>query len=231
MLAALIAGERDPKALAQLAAPACAPRGLLEEAFTGHLSDRHAFLLATMLGRIDQAGADIAELDRTIDEAVAPFVQAANRLDEICGVGRLAAQVIAEVGPTWAASPPRATWAKFAPGVKQSAGKPKARPPPGTATATWPRCWARPPWSPAGPIPFGRALPPHRPAPRYQEGDRRSRPLHLVIVRHLLADPTDRFHDLGSGFYGTGSNPERTKRNHVRQLETLGYMVTLEPAA
>jgi transposase len=48
---------------------------------------------------------------------------------------------------------------------------------------------------------------------------------------HLLADPTARFHDLGPGFYDTRNNPERIKRNHVRQLEALGNKVTLEPAA
>jgi transposase len=53
----------------------------------------------------------------------------------------------------------------------------------------------------------------------------------LVIVWHLLADPTARFHDLGPGFYDTRINPERAKRNHVRQLEALGYKVTLESTA
>jgi transposase len=52
-----------------------------------------------------------------------------------------------------------------------------------------------------------------------------------VIVWHLLADPEVRFHDLGAGFYDTRSNAERAKRNHIRQLEALGYKVTLEPAA
>ena len=53
----------------------------------------------------------------------------------------------------------------------------------------------------------------------------------LVIVWHLLADPTARFCDLGPGFYDTRVNAERAKRNHVRQLEALGYTVTLQPAA
>jgi hypothetical protein len=53
----------------------------------------------------------------------------------------------------------------------------------------------------------------------------------LVIVWHLLSDPDARFHDLGPGFYDTRINAERRKRNHIRQLETLGYKVTLEPAA
>jgi beta-lactam-binding protein with PASTA domain len=40
-----------------------------------------------------------------------------------------------------------------------------------------------------------------------------------------------RFHDLGPGFYDTRNNADRTKRNHVRQLQALGYKVTLKPAA
>src|SRR6266571_6156705 len=64
MMAALIAGERDPKALAQLARRRLrAKLSLLEEAFYGHFSDHHAFLLQTMLSRIDQATADIAALE------------------------------------------------------------------------------------------------------------------------------------------------------------------------
>jgi hypothetical protein len=53
----------------------------------------------------------------------------------------------------------------------------------------------------------------------------------LTIVWHLLNDPATRFTDLGSGFYDTRVNPERRKRNHIRQLEALGYTVTLAPAA
>ena len=53
----------------------------------------------------------------------------------------------------------------------------------------------------------------------------------LVITWHLLADPGTHHAELGSDFYDTPINPERRKRNHIRQLETLGYKVTLEPAA
>src|SRR6266508_3442519 len=76
MLAALIAGERDPKALAQLARRRLrAKLSLLEEAFYGHFSDHHAFLLQTMLARIDQATADIATVEAHIDAEIAPFAQ------------------------------------------------------------------------------------------------------------------------------------------------------------
>ena len=54
MLSALIAGERDPRVLAELArARMRAKIGQLQEAFVGHFSDHHAFLLQRMLTRID----------------------------------------------------------------------------------------------------------------------------------------------------------------------------------
>jgi hypothetical protein len=53
----------------------------------------------------------------------------------------------------------------------------------------------------------------------------------LVIVWHLLSDPTDHFHDLGPGFYATRIDPDRRKRNYIRQLEALGYTVTIQPTA
>ena len=128
MMAALIAGERDPKRLARLArARLRAKLQALEEAFHGRFSDHHAFLLQTMLDRIDQTSADIAAVEATIEAAIAPFAGAVDRLDEICGVGRSAAQVIiAEIGVDMGRFPTpghMVSWARFAPGVKESAGK------------------------------------------------------------------------------------------------------------
>jgi transposase len=74
MLDALVAGERDPKALAQLARTRLrAKRALLQEAFVGRFGEHHAFLLARMLSRIDQASADIAAVEARIEAEVAPF--------------------------------------------------------------------------------------------------------------------------------------------------------------
>jgi len=53
----------------------------------------------------------------------------------------------------------------------------------------------------------------------------------LVIVWHLLADPTTRFQDLGPDYYTGRLDQKRKIRNHVRQLEALGYSVTLNPVA
>ncbi len=53
----------------------------------------------------------------------------------------------------------------------------------------------------------------------------------LVIIWHLHSDPETRYRDLGSDFYDNRIGPDRKKRTHIRQLEALGYKVTLEPAA
>lgn len=60
MMAALIAGERDPKVLAQFARGSMRGKSeRLQEAFTGRFTEHHAFLLRTMLARVDSINADI----------------------------------------------------------------------------------------------------------------------------------------------------------------------------
>jgi len=237
MMAALIAGERDPKALAQLARRRLrAKLSQLEEAFYGHFSDHHAFLLETMLARIDQASADIATLEAHIEAEIAPFQAAVDRLDEICGVGRSAAQVIiAEIGMDMSRFPTAGhlvSWARFAPGVNESAGKQKGKATTGHGNPYLARVLGE------AAVAAGKTntfL-----GERYRRIARRrgtkkaivavGRSI-LIIVWHLLSDPDARFHDLGPGFYDTRIDTERKKRNHVRQLEALGYKVTLQPAA
>jgi transposase len=53
----------------------------------------------------------------------------------------------------------------------------------------------------------------------------------LTIIWHLLSDPAAGFRDLGADFYLSRTDTERRKRNHIRQLEALGYRVTLDLAA
>ena len=74
MMAALIAGERNPKVLAQMArARMRAKMTDLEEAFYGRFSDHHAFLLAKMLARVDAIDADIADLEARIEQEIRLF--------------------------------------------------------------------------------------------------------------------------------------------------------------
>src|SRR5215217_2535429 len=237
MLAALLAGERDPKALAQLArARMRAKISVLEEAFVGHFTDHHAFLLRTMLARIDETGADIAAVEAKIAELIAPFAQTVDRLDEIPGVGPTAAHVmIAEIGLDMSRFPTAAhlcSWARLAPGVKESAGKKKGRGSTGHGNPYLARVLGEAAVAAAKTNTFlgerYRRIARRRGAKRAIVAVGRS---ILVIIWHLLSDPTLRFHDLGAGFYDTRIGPERAKRNHIRQLEALGYKVTLEPAA
>jgi transposase len=237
MMAALIAGERDPKVLARMARTRLrAKLSLLEEAFYGRFSDHHAFLLRTMLARIDQASADIAAVEAKIEEQIAPFAAAADRLDEICGVGRTAAQVIiAEVGTDMSRFPTAGhlvSWARYAPGVKESAGKKKGKATTGHGNPYLARVLGEAAVAAGRTNTFlgerYRRLAKRRGTKKAIVAVGRS---ILIIVWHLLSDPQAHFHDLGPGFYDTRIDAERRKRNHVRQLEALGYKVTLQPAA
>jgi transposase len=51
----------------------------------------------------------------------------------------------------------------------------------------------------------------------------------LIIIWHLLNDPTSRFHDLGTDYYTRRVDTQRKTRDHVRQLQALGFTVTLQP--
>jgi transposase len=158
MLAALVAGERDPKVLAQLArARMRAKLSLLEEAFTGFFTDQHAFLLGKMLARVDALDADLAELDAKLEELIAPLARAVDRLDEIPGVGQTAAHLlIAEIGTDMTRFPTAGhlvSWATYAPGVSESAGKRKGSGSTGHGNPYLARVLGEAPSPPARPIP------------------------------------------------------------------------------
>ena len=237
MMNALIGGQRDPKVLAAMARGRMrAKKAQLEEAFTGYFTDHHRLLLTKMLARIDALSADIAELETVIEEMIAPFADAVARLDEIPGIGPTAAAVVlAEIGVDMSRFPTPGhlgSWAKFTPTTKQSAGKRK-----GNGTTGHGNRYLAKVLGEAAVI-AGRTdtfL-----GERYRRIARRrgkntaivavGRSM-LVIIWHLLSEPDAHFIDLGPDFYDKRIDRERKKRAHIRQLEALGYHVTLEPAA
>jgi transposase len=91
---------------------------------------RSPAIKAAITARIDGIDADIAVLDAQIEAHLAPFDNAVERLDEIPGIGPVAAAVIiAEIGVdmTWFPTAGHlCSWAKFSPGIKSSAGKNKS---------------------------------------------------------------------------------------------------------
>ena len=177
MLEALIAGQRDPKVLAELARGRLrVKRAALVEALTGQFSDHHARLARILLDQIDGLTTQLDQLTTLIEEAIAaiPTAQApaagldpgptvgagapaqgplpaVQRLDEVPGIGSKAAQVIiAELGLDMGQFPTPGhlvSWAKIAPQTIQSGAKHRAGPT-GKATRT---CGARSGRSPPRP--------------------------------------------------------------------------------
>jgi transposase len=259
MLEAMIAGQRSPKILADLAIGKMrAKRKELTEALDGKFEDHHAELARVLLDQIDALTAQIDQLSARVsgliaqipaaqgvdadgttgpdagrgpDAAVLPAVA---RLDEITGCGIVAAQaIIAEIGldMTVFGTPGRlVSWAKRCPQTRQSGKK-----------TTSGKAGKGNPWlnGVLGEIAASCARTDTFLGERYRRLARRrgkrkalaaiARSI-LVIIFHLLADPAARFADLGSGYYDERISAERKIRSHVRQLEALGLTVTLTPA-
>jgi hypothetical protein len=187
-----------------------------------------------MLARIDAIAADIADLDAKIEELIAPFAQAVDRLDLIPGVAPTAAAVIiAEIGLDMTRFPTPGhltSWARFAPGVKESAGKHKGASSTGHGNPYLARA--------LGEAAIGASRTNTFLGERYRRLARRrgkkkavvavGRSI-LTIVWHLLSNPGTEFNDLGADFYDDRVGTERRRREHIRQLEALGYKLTLEP--
>jgi transposase len=237
MLEAMIDGERNPKVLAQMAHGVMRRRiPVLEEALTGFFEDHHADLCRRMLRRIDDLTADITSLDARVEELIAPFAQVVEKLDEIPGVGRRAAQeIIAETGPDMSVFPTAAhlaSWAKFTPIDNNSAGRKK-----GGSTGKGN------PWlaGTLGEVVAGLSRTDTFLGERYRRLARRRGKKRaivavgnsvLTVVWHLLSDPDQHFVDLGSGFHDSRINKRRRERDLVRQLEHLtGRKVTLTDTA
>jgi transposase len=236
ILEALIAGQRNPRALADLAKGSLrGKRDVLAEALTGHFEDHHGYLCRMMCDRIDDLTAQVDQLTGRIEELIAPFAHQVTQLDEVTGIGPVAAQdVIAEIGvtmtPVFPTAPHLVSWAKRAPIDNQSAGRNKGG-----------RTGKGNPWlgGVLGEIVAGLARTDTFLGARYRRLARR-RGKHkaivavsnsvLTIIWHLLADPEARYHDLGADFYHNKINKQRRERELVRQLEHLtGQKVTLHP--
>jgi transposase len=260
MLEAPIAGERDPRVLAGLARGRMkAKHDALAEALTGRFDDHHAELARMLLDQIDSLSAQIGTLTTRIQQLLAaiPAAQgvdadgttgpgagtgtaaavlpAVARLDEITGIGPGAAQVIlAELGLDMSVFPTPAqlvSWAKLCPRTIQSGAATRA----GKTGKGNPYLKGVLAEAAAAAAKTDTFL-----GERYRRLVKRRGKLKalvavarsiLVIVWHLLADPAARYHDLGAGYWASRIDKAKKARNHIRQLEALGFTVTLAPAA
>ena len=133
ILAALVGGETDAAAMADLARGKMRrKRDELEKALTGRMGDHHRMLIALHLEQIDLLDDQIAHLSRQIAERLRPYKEQLALLDTIPGVGPYIAEVLAaEMGLTMDQFPSAghlASWAGMCPGNYESAGKHKKGP-------------------------------------------------------------------------------------------------------
>ena len=158
MLTAIIAGQRDPKVLAQMARTRMRGKiAQLEEALDcSFFTEQHAFILQMMLANIDHLTAQINELNAKIEVLCEPYERQIAQLDAIPGFGIITAQdIIGEIGVDMTVFPTAGhlcSWARQAPQVSEPPpGNARARTPPAAATPTSAAPSASPPPTPAAP--------------------------------------------------------------------------------
>jgi transposase len=236
MLEAIIAGERNPTVLAQLARRRMRRKiSELEQALDcSFVSDEHVFVLAMMLAAIDHLTAQIDELTAKIDVLCEPYRHQIGQLCTTPGTDVITAQdIIGEIGVDMTVFPTAghlASWARRAPQVRASGGKRKGKnatgrgnPYFGAATGEAAISAGRTQTFPGTKY---RRLARHMPRKKAHVATGRS----LITIYHaLLSDPGATCTDLGADYYEQRMHVRRQARNHVRTLERLGYKVTIQP--
>jgi transposase len=235
MLEALIAGETDPEKLAELARKRLREKiPALQLALQGRVTDHHRFLLRMHLDHVTHLEELIGRLSARIEESMAPFAEAVERLQTIPGVSqRVAETVAAEIGMNMEQFPSAdhlASWAGMCSGNNESAGKRRSgRTVKGNRWLK--RILVQAAW--AASHTKGTYL-----AAQYRRlAKRRGRKRALVavghtllvIIYHVLKRGTT-YAELGVDFLDR-LEPERLTRQLVKRLEALGHKVTLEPCS
>ncbi len=236
MIEALIAGERDPKVLAEMARSVLRAKiPQLEEAFSGRFGDHHAFLCRQIIDHIDHLDASIGELNAEVARRLAPFEAAITILSSITGVSRVTAEVlVAEMGVDMSRFPTAGhlcAWAGVAPASHESAGKHR---PAGTRRGA--------PWLRRALIESAKAAARTKGSyfsAQYSRIARRRGPNKatvavansiLAVAWHLLTNGA-LYHDPGAGYFDQRNDPAREAKRLQRRIESLGFEVTLTHTA
>jgi transposase len=233
MLAALRAGSRDAVAMAQCARGRLREKiPQLEQALVGTMGPHQRFLLAEQLAHIDYLDALIARVSAEVANRVRPFEAEAALLDSATGIGRRSAEaVIAEVGVDRRRFPDAdhlTSWAGLAPGSNESAGKRRRS-----------KTRKGSPWLRATLVEAAHAAGHSRDTyrgalyPRLvgRIGKKRAAVAvarTLLALRYHLLSTHQPYHELGADYHQHRTK-QALERRAVRQLESLGYAVSLQP--
>jgi transposase len=232
MMRALIEGQADAEALAELAKGKLRRKlPALRKALEGRFRPHHAFLLERMLAHIEELEDDIDALSARIEEQIAPFEPAVTLLRTIPGVEQRTAEVIiAETGGDMSAFPSAkhlASWAGMCPGQNDSAGKRKSA-----------KTRKGSPWLRATLIESARAAARTREtylAERYRRlAARRGDKKAIIAICHEILTATWHMLQTGELYREQGADllrerdRDRIRRRAISQLEKLGHKVTLE---
>ena len=231
MLEALIAGNRDPAALADLAKRRLRLKiPALTEALTGRFTEHHAFLARVHLDLIDQHTAAIEELTGRIEVVMGPFRGFRDLICTIPGIGLLTADVIvAETGADMARFPTAgylASWAGTCPGKNESAGRIKStRTRPGNpylqgALGAAAMACAQNPATYLG-ARYRRIASRRGP----QKANVAIQHSMLIAIWHMGTNGC-LYDDPGADYF-TRLHPDRAKKRAIHQLEAMGYHVAL----
>jgi transposase len=260
MIRALIAGERSPQRLADLARGRMRSKvPQLVEALNGRFDEHHAEIAQILLAQIERLDAQIEELTTQLDGLIAQIpdawgidaegvtgpeaghgedrvaAPALDRLAEIPGVSRDTAQtIIAEVGLDMSRFPTPGhlvSWAKLSPRTIQSGTRSHG----GRSGKGNPYLKGT-----LGQAAAAAARTDTFMGHRFQRLVKRmgQRKAYVAVARsiliavwHVLADPATSFNDLGPDHYTNRTKTAGQVRNHIRHLKALGYDVTITPAA
>lgn len=235
ILKALVEGKKKPAEMAELARGQL--RGkipLLKRALEGQFTAHHGKLINHMLAHIDYLEEVIADLSQELTTLLLPYEEQLKLLETIPGVQRRTAEVmVGEVGVDMSQFPEDrnlCSWAGVCPGNRRSAGK---RQPekvskggrwlkPALTEATWAAVKENQSYLSAQ---YHRLVP----AKGKKKAAMAVSHSMLVSVYHVLKKGTP-YQDLGSDYF-LRRNQEATKRRCLRQLEQMGYAVTLQKSA
>jgi len=226
----LIAGERDPRVLAQLARGRARSKiAELEAALEGaeFFTSELAALLARMLARIDRLGADIDEVTVVIEALLAPYEEQLQQAESMPGWGRRSAQdAIAETGADMSrfrTGAHLASWAGRTPLDNQSGSrKGKAKSKKGNRYLG----------AVLGETAVSAGKTQTREGARYRRLSRRRGKAkacvalgstQMKVYHKLLSNPGMRYEDLGADYYAERAGARRQLRALEKRARELGY--------